>query len=87
MGGGGVDSLAPAVCREERMGDWTDWDIIAEARGAEGLFTGKVGFSEPRPGSLVGDSRFVSTLERTDRCLRLAAEFRAFEFRDLSGTV
>jgi len=69
------------------MGDRTDWDIVGEARGAESLLAGEVGLSEPGPGGLVGDNRFVSTLERTGRSLRLAAELRAFEFRDLSGTV
>jgi hypothetical protein len=86
---GEVGGLAPAVCCEERMGDKTDWDIVGEVRGAKGLFTEEVDFSEPRPGGLVGDSRFVSTLERTGRCLRLAAaaDVGAFGFGNLSGTV
>ena len=84
---GEVEGLAPAFGSEERMGDWTDWGVFDAARGAEGLLTGRVAFSERRPGDLVRGGKFVSTLERTGRCLRLAAEIGAFGLEDLFGTV
>ena len=79
--------MAPALCREERMGGWTNWGVFGAAQGAEGLFTGEVAFSKPRPGGLVGDGEFVFTLERTARGFRLNAEVGAFGIGDLSGTV
>lgn len=69
------------------MGDWTDRGTFGAVRGAEGLLTGGVAFFEPRPGGLVRGGKFVSTLERTGRCLRLAAEVGAFGLEDLAGTV
>jgi hypothetical protein len=84
---GEVEDLAPAFCSEERMGDWADRGIFGAARGAEGLLARRVAFSEPRPGGLARDGKFVSTLERTGRCLRLAAEVGGFGLGDLPGTV
>ena len=75
----------PAFCSEGRMGDW---GIFGAVRGAaEGLFTREVVFSDPRPGGLAGDGTFVSTLESTGRCLRLAEEAGAFGLEDILGTV
>ena len=68
------------------MGGWTDWVIFGAARGTEGLFTGGLDFFEPRPGGPVRDGKFVSTLERTGRCLRLAAEAGDFGSEDLPWT-
>jgi hypothetical protein len=35
-----VASVAPVLCREERVGDGTKWVIFGAAQGAEGPFTG-----------------------------------------------
>ena len=83
---GEVDGLAPAFCSDGRMGDGTEWGIFGAARGTERLFTEGVVFSEPRPGGLVGDGKFVSTLERTGRGLRLTVEVGDFGLEDLAGT-
>jgi hypothetical protein len=83
---GEVNGLAPASCSDGRMGDGTEWGDFGAAQGAEHLFTGGVIFSEPRPGGLVGDGKFVSTLERTGHCLRLTVEVGVFGLEDLTGT-
>ena len=70
------------------MGDRTDWGIFGfGAVRAGGLLTGGVALFEPRPGGLVRDGKFVSTLERAGRCLGLAEEVGGFGLEDLLGTV
>jgi hypothetical protein len=71
------------------MGDGKERGAFAAARGAEGLCTGGVAFSnlKPRRGGLVGDGEFVFKLEDAARCFRLIAGVGVFGIGDLSGTV